>query len=42
MSHPCYSGRHVWTDKANAEKCCHPEWQRILLVGPDAVVGASP
>ncbi len=28
----CNSGRHAWLNPDDAEKCCHPEWQRVLLV----------
>jgi hypothetical protein len=29
----CASGKHVWTDPADAAKCCSPDWQRALDVG---------
>jgi hypothetical protein len=33
--HPCKSGRHWWTDKEDADKCCDPQWRRVLaVVGP--------
>ncbi len=37
----CMSGLHEWTDQADAEKCCHPDWKRILLVGNDAFKGSE-
>jgi hypothetical protein len=42
MSMPCVSGRHVWTDHTDAEKCCHPEWRRLLLVGQAAKESETP
>ena len=39
--HWCVSGIHLWTDKSDAEKCCHPDWQRHLLVGAEAVYGVG-
>lgn len=29
----CRSGRHEWTDPADATKCCDPAWERRLWVG---------
>ena len=40
--HWCQSGKHFWTDKADAEKCCDPAWQRILLVGADTAESDVP
>lgn len=28
----CTSGRHWWTDKVDASRCCDPAWRRILVV----------
>jgi hypothetical protein len=39
--HYCVSGRHFWTDKSDADRCCHPDWQRHLLVGADAIYGVD-
>lgn len=31
----CQSGRHTWLNAADADKCCHPEWRRVLCIeGP--------
>jgi len=27
----CRSGRHVWTDPLDAERCCSPEWRRMVV-----------
>ena len=29
MSHTCHTGKHGWTDPANAERCCSGEWVRV-------------
>ncbi len=29
----CKSGKHCWTDKSDAEKCCNG-WTRILVISP--------
>ncbi len=28
----CTSGKHFWTDREDAEKCCHPDWKRCLRI----------
>jgi hypothetical protein len=28
----CVSGKHEWVDKVSAERCCSPNWTRILLL----------
>ncbi len=40
----CTSGKDFWHDKADAEKCCHPDWKRCITVvprGQRAIVLAS-
>jgi len=32
MTHRCRSGKHVWTDQADAEHCCNG-FLRILVIG---------
>ena len=27
----CRSGRHVWVDDTARERCCDPDWDRILV-----------
>lgn len=29
----CNSGNHVWFNKADADKCCDPNWRRVLVIG---------
>lgn len=29
----CRSGRHTWFEREDAEKCCSPEWERVLVMG---------
>lgn len=31
--HKCKSGNHWWLNKADADKCCDPQWKRALVVG---------
>lgn len=28
----CKSGNHWWLSAENAERCCNPEWRRILVI----------
>ena len=28
----CSRGVHEWTDSLDAERCCNPDWKRILIV----------
>lgn len=28
----CQSGRHWWLSAESAERCCNPEWRRVLVV----------
>lgn len=30
--HWCCSGKHVWSESGDAEKCCNPEWMRCMGV----------
>lgn len=32
--HRCKSGRHLWLRPDDAERCCHPLWQRLLVLNP--------
>ncbi len=29
----CRSGRHHWLSPVSAERCCDPQWQRVLRAG---------
>lgn len=35
MSTLCRSGRHHWDNEACAERCCDPEWTRVLVAPGD-------
>lgn len=26
----CRSGRHEWMSQDDADKCCHPDWVRVM------------
>jgi hypothetical protein len=28
----CQSGMHEWVDPVSAERCCKPEWKRVLRI----------
>lgn len=27
----CRSGRHSWLQESDAQRCCNPDWQRVLV-----------
>lgn len=33
----CRTGKHWWIYVEDADKCCDPQWERILLVGPKSI-----
>jgi hypothetical protein len=37
----CSSGKHVWTDRGDAAKCCSPQWERLLAVTPTPADGVD-
>ena len=47
IMYQCHGGHHWWLSAESAERCCNPEWRRVLVIAqpgqalPAAVQGVS-
>ena len=42
MLHKCTSGRHEWLEELHSERCCHPDWTRVLYDPKDPPENLDP